>query len=55
MSPEQAEIDGAGRRHAQRRLLARRAALRTADRGAAFRGGGLQRNARKDRAGAADA
>ena len=32
MSPEQAEIDAAGRRHAERHLLAGRAALRAADR-----------------------
>ena len=32
MSPEQAEMSGAGHRHAERHLLARRAAVRAADR-----------------------
>ena len=37
MSPEQADADGARHRHAHRRLLAGRAALRAAHRGAAVR------------------
>ena len=50
MSPEQAELERAGRRHAQRHLLAGRAALRAADRhdaagaAAAARGGVLPRS-----------
>ena len=61
MSPEQAELLGPGHRHPQRHLLARRPALRAADRHDAVRhrdaqAGGLRRDAADHpRGGAADA
>ena len=45
MSPEQAEHERAGRRHAQRHLLAGRAALRAADRHDAVRQGAAEKAA----------